>query len=80
MIFGICVDEIRRHFAAVGLVGVEERVAEGRAGEVERTDQGVRLFVLDQVEHVADEAEDGGHLLAARAAHFRNGVEDLEDE
>ena len=79
-ILGIWRDEIVRHFAAFGFVGVEEVVAKRGAGEVEGADEGVRLFVFDQVEHVADEAEDGADLLAAGAAHFRQGVEDLENE
>ena len=37
-------DELVRHFAAVGLVGVEQLVAERRARQVEGTDQRVGLL------------------------------------
>ena len=77
---GNLADQLVGHFAALGLVAVVQLVAKRRAGQVERADQRVGLLLLDEVQHVADEAEHGADLLAARAAHFRQGVKDLEDQ
>jgi hypothetical protein len=73
-------DELVGHLAALGFVGIVQTASKGGAGEVEGTDERVRLLFLDQVEHIAREAVDGPDLLAAGASHLRQGMEDLEDE
>ena len=68
------------HLRPPGLVLLIELVAKRLARQVERAEEEVGLFGLQQAEQVAGEAIDGIDRLPAGAGHVGNGMEHLVDQ
>jgi hypothetical protein len=73
-------DEVGRHLAPVRLVRRIDVRAEDRPRAVEGRGQVVGPAALEQVEHVAENHEDGLRRLPGRPGHFGDRVKHLEDQ